>query len=300
MSAISSLQIHDYEASPCPPLAVVNDMGRTIRSSVRVSEIGHPQANAVLARSEYHLDHLCDNIGSCDKIKSTPMVFGYVATLRTFLMLWLSTLPMCLIGEYGWLATPAISLLAFLFLNVEQMAIEIEQPFGNDANDLPLEEYIREVEKWMLYQLPSLQDTAHPRPSRIAHDLQQPPPPAVCRCHGEEVSSSLSDDIANAPAAESALQGPLQGEGLSHGPLQSSHAEQLCGARHSRPAPLLCSSTILSQQPGYPRSIIVPSSSAYKRYADSRRLRPGLQNPVGFSCRYKYASLERLARDANN
>ena len=40
-------------------------------------------------------------------------------------MLWLITLPLALIGEYGWIATPAM---AFLFLNVEQIALEIEQP----------------------------------------------------------------------------------------------------------------------------------------------------------------------------
>ena len=61
-------------------------------------------------------------------------------------MLWLITLPLALIGEYGWIATPAMAMISFLFLNVEQMALEIEQPFGDDANDLPLEEYILGLE----------------------------------------------------------------------------------------------------------------------------------------------------------
>ena len=79
------------------------------------------------------------------------MVFGYVATLRSSPMLWLITLPLALIGEYGWIATPAMALIiTFLFLNVEQMALEIEQPFGDDANDLPIEEYILALEKEML------------------------------------------------------------------------------------------------------------------------------------------------------
>lgn len=37
-----------------------------------------------------------------ERIKETPMVFGYVATLRFFLILWLVTLPIALIGEYNW------------------------------------------------------------------------------------------------------------------------------------------------------------------------------------------------------
>ena len=62
-----------------------------------------------------------------------------VTTLRSFLILWLATLPMSMIGEFGWLAPPALSFIAYLFLNVEQMAVEIEQPFGDDPNDLPQE-----------------------------------------------------------------------------------------------------------------------------------------------------------------
>ena len=43
-------------------------------------------------------------------------------------MLWLTTLPFVLIGEYGWVAPIALSVISFLFLTVESMAIEIEQP----------------------------------------------------------------------------------------------------------------------------------------------------------------------------
>ena len=32
-------------------------------------------------------------------------------------------------------------------LPLTQMAIEIEQPFGTDSNDLPLERYVLEVER---------------------------------------------------------------------------------------------------------------------------------------------------------
>ena len=39
-----------------------------------------------------------------------------------------------------------LSTIAYLFLGVEQMAIEIEGPFGDDANDLPIEEFILSLE----------------------------------------------------------------------------------------------------------------------------------------------------------
>ena len=35
---------------------------------------------------------------------------------------WLGTLPLVLIGEYGWMAAPGLSIIAFLFLTVEVRA----------------------------------------------------------------------------------------------------------------------------------------------------------------------------------
>eukprot|EP00966_Prymnesium_polylepis_P014987 346293-Prymnesium_polylepis.1 len=55
-----------------------------------------------------------------------------------------------MIGPYGWAATPAVTCIAFLFLNLESVAMEIEQPFGHDANDLPLEEYCAGIERVLL------------------------------------------------------------------------------------------------------------------------------------------------------
>ena len=67
-----------------------------------------------------------------------------------FLLLWLVTLPFTLISTFAWWSTPMVSIVAFLFFNLEQMAMEIEQPFGDDPNDLPLEEFCLRVERVLL------------------------------------------------------------------------------------------------------------------------------------------------------
>eukprot|EP00326_Haptolina_ericina_P006642 CAMPEP_0181224364 /NCGR_PEP_ID=MMETSP1096-20121128/31082_1 /TAXON_ID=156174 ORGANISM="Chrysochromulina ericina, Strain CCMP281" /NCGR_SAMPLE_ID=MMETSP1096 /ASSEMBLY_ACC=CAM_ASM_000453 /LENGTH=149 /DNA_ID=CAMNT_0023317431 /DNA_START=65 /DNA_END=514 /DNA_ORIENTATION=+ len=43
---------------------------------------------------------------------------------------------------------------------MEQMAIEIEQPFGDDANDLPIESYILELESMLI----EMRDYKDPKP----------------------------------------------------------------------------------------------------------------------------------------
>jgi len=325
-------QIHEFEATPCPPLAVVDAMACTIRESVRQSELGSAQAGSVVIRSEAHLDKMCDDIGTCDKIKSTPMVYGYVATLRTFLIMWLSTLPMALIGEYGWLATPVVSLLAFLFLNIEQMAIEIEQPFGHDANDLPVEGYILELEKWMMHMRPALKDggKAHHRRPHSPAVMRRPPPPAptehqplhqpVYARDAREPAYSEGRDLAYAEQDGGDLQPPLQQQPRelacvesdeAHGAGRLAHGAEMGGrpplydagaaSRVRPPSPPHYGATTLSQQP-YAHSTarsFVPSSAAYKRYYDNRRWRPSAQSSVGQSCKYKYASLEQLARETS-
>ena len=40
-----------------------------------------------------------------------------------------------------------MALVGFLFINLEMMALEIEQPFGDDPDDLPLEEYCLGIER---------------------------------------------------------------------------------------------------------------------------------------------------------
>ena len=134
--------IEELNDSACPPLSVVKQLNADVVANLPDNHM----ASVVLDGFASLIEQLVDSIGTCERIKETPMVFGYVATLRSFLMLWLVTLPLALIGEYGWIATPAMAMISFLFLNVEQMALEIEQPFGDDANDLPLEEYILGLE----------------------------------------------------------------------------------------------------------------------------------------------------------
>eukprot|EP00326_Haptolina_ericina_P040382 CAMPEP_0181256604 /NCGR_PEP_ID=MMETSP1096-20121128/49802_1 /TAXON_ID=156174 ORGANISM="Chrysochromulina ericina, Strain CCMP281" /NCGR_SAMPLE_ID=MMETSP1096 /ASSEMBLY_ACC=CAM_ASM_000453 /LENGTH=164 /DNA_ID=CAMNT_0023354871 /DNA_START=139 /DNA_END=633 /DNA_ORIENTATION=+ len=53
---------------------------------------------------------------------------------------------------------------------MEQMAIEIEQPFGDDANDLPIESYILELESMLI----EMRDYKDPKPPYDLHKKMKP------------------------------------------------------------------------------------------------------------------------------
>ena len=141
--------IRRLNAAYCPPATALNRLSHTARQNLP-EKLGA----AIYDETSEALREMNDMVGACIKIKRTPMVFSYIATLRTFMLLWLSTLCIPLIGDFGWLAVPVSSLIAFLFLSVEQMAVEIEGPFGNDANDLPIESFLIDLEKILLEMTP--------------------------------------------------------------------------------------------------------------------------------------------------
>lgn len=169
-SRMDAALIRKLNASVCPPLQALRAIMETTKANL--PDAGPPSpdkrggaaslASAVFDEVSEQVRQIQQFVGTCRKIKTTPMTLGYVTTVRSIMLLWLATLPVALIGEFGWLAPPIIGFVAFLFLNVEQMAIEIEQPFGDDANDLPQESYIIELEEMLLEMAPGNEPEAEP------------------------------------------------------------------------------------------------------------------------------------------
>ena len=117
---------------------------------------------------------LIDYFGACERIHKTPLPFVYVVHLRRALVLYCFTLPFALVDHYGWWAIPATLLVAYTFFGIEEIGVEIENPFGQDDNDLPLERFCETIERDLL----ELSDGLGPREVASAESLQ-PLPGAV-------------------------------------------------------------------------------------------------------------------------
>jgi len=57
------------------------------------------------------------------------------------------TLPFALVDAFGWSSIVYSTLIAFVLLGIEEIGVEIENPFGSDANDLPLEQICRTIDQ---------------------------------------------------------------------------------------------------------------------------------------------------------
>lgn len=88
-----------------------------------------------------------DIIGACERIKSTPIPYSYSMFIKKFLFIYCITLPMTFIGEFGYWSIILVVVAFYFLMSVELISEEIEDPFGRDINDLPLDELCVKIKK---------------------------------------------------------------------------------------------------------------------------------------------------------
>ncbi|MFN6565986.1 bestrophin family protein [Dendronalium sp. ChiSLP03b] len=85
------------------------------------------------------LNNLVDNLGGCERILKTPMPLAYSIHLKQLLLLYCVLLPFQVVQSLGWWTGLVVALISFTLFGIEAIGLEIENPFGYDANDLPLD-----------------------------------------------------------------------------------------------------------------------------------------------------------------
>lgn len=85
------------------------------------------------------LSHLVDYLGGCERILKTPIPLAYAIHLKQLLLIYCLSLPFQLVDDFGWYTGLIVALIGFTLLGIEEIGIEIENPFGHDPNDLPLD-----------------------------------------------------------------------------------------------------------------------------------------------------------------
>jgi putative membrane protein len=85
------------------------------------------------------LNSMVDNLGGCERILKTPMPLAYAIHLKQLLLIYCLLLPFQMVHNLGWWTGAIVALISFTLFGIEEIGIEIENPFGYDANDLPLD-----------------------------------------------------------------------------------------------------------------------------------------------------------------
>ncbi|MGL1884923.1 MAG: hypothetical protein OCD76_00300 [Reichenbachiella sp.] len=80
-----------------------------------------------------------DIIGACERIHTTPIPYSYSMFIKKFVFFYIFTLPFGLVWQFGYWTTMIVLPVYYFLLSLELISEEIEDPFGKDINDLPLD-----------------------------------------------------------------------------------------------------------------------------------------------------------------
>ncbi len=109
-----------------------------------------------------NLTELQDQFGVCQRIQRTPIPLAYVVFLRRFIIFYLATLPLALIEQLGW-GTPFVMLLvAYALLGIEELGVQIEDPFEKSPSDINLQLISENIAKDVADTLAELKRTTAP------------------------------------------------------------------------------------------------------------------------------------------
>jgi ion channel-forming bestrophin family protein len=93
------------------------------------------------------LTSFLDICGACERIKNTPIPFSYSAFIKKFIFIYVITLPLGYVFNLGYLIIPVAILIFYVLASLELIAEEIEDPFGKDSNDLPMQRMCETIQK---------------------------------------------------------------------------------------------------------------------------------------------------------
>jgi ion channel-forming bestrophin family protein len=91
------------------------------------------------------LDQLVECLSRCERILNAPMPRAYSIHLRHLLILYCFALPFQMVKDLHWWTVPVVGIVAFALFGIEAIGLEIENPFGYDANDIPLDNLCRKL-----------------------------------------------------------------------------------------------------------------------------------------------------------
>lgn len=127
---------HRLQTSQHLPLQIAADLGEYLQEQYQKNNLPEYQ----LTQMQNLINQLIDMVGGCERILKTPIPNSYNIHLKQLLLIYCLVLPFQLVDQIHWWTIPFVAIVSYIVYGIEAIAIEIENPFGRDKNDLPLEQ----------------------------------------------------------------------------------------------------------------------------------------------------------------
>lgn len=146
------------------PVAIQQQQSALLQSAMDLGWINMAQWHAM----NQSLDDLVDAQGGAERIKNTPMPrqYDYLPQICANLMCFL--LPLAMVSSLGWFTPLGSTLVGGIFLALDKIGRDLEDPFDNTIHDIPLTSISRTIEI-DLRQI--LSEANVPEPLAIVNDV---------------------------------------------------------------------------------------------------------------------------------
>ena len=88
---------------------------------------------------------LTDVLTGVERVVNTPLPIAYSISISQITWAYVMALPFQLISYLGWVTIPGTIVAGYIILGIAQIGRELENPFGQDVNDLNLDAYCQEL-----------------------------------------------------------------------------------------------------------------------------------------------------------
>jgi putative membrane protein len=126
---------------------IPNQVAASISSRVFALQAQGEISNEQLIILNGDVQQFTEICGGCERIKNTPIPYSYSAFIKKFIFIYVITLPFGWVFSLGYFVIPIVPFILYVLASLELIAEEIENPFGEDANDLPVSEICNNIEK---------------------------------------------------------------------------------------------------------------------------------------------------------
>jgi putative membrane protein len=118
-------------------------IGERLRAEANAGRLSEQRLFAL----DTNLTAFNDALGGAERILRTPIPFAYAQHIKIFVVLFCFSSPFVMAEVMGWATPVAAGFLAIALFGIDEIGVEIEDPFGDDPNDLPLDAIGNGIEK---------------------------------------------------------------------------------------------------------------------------------------------------------
>ena len=143
MELAQDQQHTEVEQLPHPPNALIWRIRNQVQKLYREGVITGDQ----LIILDSQLSGFLDVCGGCERIKNTPIPYSYSSFTKKFIVIYVIALPIAYAMSIGYMMTFLTVFVFYVLMSLEVLAEEIEEPFNNEENDLPMELIAQNIER---------------------------------------------------------------------------------------------------------------------------------------------------------